>query len=218
MIEGVERARIERLDPFDIELDDGTRVRVEIGKQLWIAPGTSRGAAGRRLRTTQSSPRALPVHTWRSSSGENASKRELDSTLVERVLSKGTFYVDRAGTSFEVRPEGARWGSAVSMRLQGKDARRRTEKHVVPVGCAILIAGNAVRDPDAKSGTFAATGAESLLFFAAGRGKSARVAARRLLWIRRALFAAAVVSGGAGAALARWVEPQLPPFYMPDTD
>lgn len=138
--------------------------------------------------------------------------------FVERVLSKGTFHVDRGGTSFEVDPEGAHWGSAVRIRVQGKDARRRTEKHVVPIGGSVLIAGNAVRQAGANGGSFAATGPESLLFFAAGRGHSARTAARRLFWVRRATLTAILACGLSGLALARWVEPHLPPFHMPQTD
>ncbi len=138
--------------------------------------------------------------------------------FVQRVLSKGTFFVDRSGTSFEIDPSGASWASAVTAHLQGKDARRRREKQVVPVGGSVLVAGPLVREGDAKSGKLEATGNAPLVFFAAGRGKSARAAARRLLWLWRGTVVAILACGFAGVALAAYVEPHLPPFHMPHND
>ncbi len=138
--------------------------------------------------------------------------------FVERVLSKGSFHVDRAGTSFEVHPDDASWASSVTVRLQGKDARRRIAKHVVPIGGSVLVAGPAVLHDDGIAGVIASTGPESLLFFATGRAESARAVARKLQWIRRVTIAGVLVAGAVSVTLLAYVEPRLPPFHMPNSD
>ena len=49
VMDGREVGRIERLAAFEIELDDGARVRVELGEQLVIEPVTSRRGTWRQL-------------------------------------------------------------------------------------------------------------------------------------------------------------------------
>jgi hypothetical protein len=135
---------------------------------------------------------------------------------VERVLSKGTFFLDGPDDqSFEVTPKNACWTSSVRIddrRASPDDDRKLQHTQAVPLGGSILVAGRAFRKKDASRGTFAATGPEALVFVAVREGKSARLAVWVMVVARVLAIAVAMGAVAVGVRLIVDVEPRLPAF------
>ena len=141
--------------------------------------------------------------------------------FTERVLSKGTFFVDapdESGRSIEIHPDGAVWTSSVALSIR-KDRKRDKDiiEHIraVPLRGNVLVAGRVDREPNSKVGRVASGGHESLLFVAVREGESPRNECRAMLVLRR--IALLVALGGLAVAIttAVLVEPQLPSFNIP---
>ncbi|MBX3229675.1 MAG: hypothetical protein KIT84_05010 [Labilithrix sp.] len=139
----------------------------------------------------------------------------------ERLLSKGTFFLDgEGGQSLEVHPDDAVWASTVGLRVQKKEGSKTFVEHVsaVPLRGSVLLAGRVDRGAGDEDARVKATGVESLLFVAVREGGDARMECRAVLFMRRlALLVALTVTAGA-VLTAIVAEPRLPAFNMPEGD
>jgi len=161
---------------FEIELDDGARVRVELGEQRVIAPVPPRRGTWRQLADAEI-----------AELGSRDPAPDVNVELRREHLAEGARVEVLANES-----------STPSRNEAGTAARRRGASRASPV---------LVRRVVAQDGA---------LFFAVGRGRSARSTARRLVWMQRAPSAAILACGFAEGALLAWVKPHLFAFHMPD--
>lgn len=204
------------------------------------ARATSRGAALLRtlLRSPAWGPRDLDA-AWGSTEGTvrdptpvkveggehaiaNVIEREVRSgsdpdIVVEKVLNRGTFFVESSDGSFELDPTRATWASAVRI-VEPKEKRKRADTSkvtdVVPIGGTVLVAGRATRTWKGRPAKLAEGGVESLVFFATAAGTSPRGRARRVLALR--LLGLFVLAGLLVGLLvtATSLEAQLPAFHI----
>jgi hypothetical protein len=136
----------------------------------------------------------------------------------ERVLSKGTFFVDapdESERSIEIHPDGAVWTSSVALEVK-KPGQDRVVEHVraVPLRGNVLVAGRVDRKADSKVGRVASGGHESLLFVAVREGESPRAECYAMLFLRRVALAVALATFALAVGTMIVVEPSLPSFNL----
>lgn len=142
--------------------------------------------------------------------------------FTERVLSKGTFFVDAldgSGRQIEINPDGAIWASSVALSVPKADKNGKTVvEHIraVPLRGNVLVAGRVDRKLGSPVGHVSSGGHESLLFVAVREGHSARSECRSMLVLRRLAFLVALGGVAIAVGTVLFVEPHLPKFNMPE--
>jgi hypothetical protein len=134
----------------------------------------------------------------------------------ERVLSKGTFFVDGPNDqSLEIHPDGAVWTSSVALKVT-KPGSDRVIEHLraVPLRGNVLVAGRVDRKAGSKVGKVASGGHESLLFAAVRQGESVRAECYAMLFLRRVALAVALGTLAISIGTMITIEPQLPKFNL----
>jgi hypothetical protein len=136
----------------------------------------------------------------------------------ERVLSKGTFFVDapdESERSIEIHPDGAVWTSSVALKVK-KPGNDRVIEHVraVPLRGNVLVAGRVDRKAHSKVGRVASGGHESLLFVAVREGESPRAECYAMLFLRRVALAIALGTFAVAVGTMIVIEPKLPSFNL----
>lgn len=230
-----------RSPPINASYVSVVAVAVQIAVVLFLtARATSRGASLLRvlLRSPSWGPRDLD-DVWGATEGTvrdptpvkiegeehavaNVIEREVRSgsdpdIVVEKVLNRGTFFVESDAGSFELDPTHATWASAVRLvppEENRKDADRSKVTDVVPIGGTVLVAGRASREWKGRPATIAGAGPESLLFFATAAGRSPRARARRVLAVRLLGLLAVAACLAVLIVTASSLERELPAFHI----
>lgn len=179
--------RIDALDPFEIELDDGRRVRVEPSSDARVEPLETQSVAWGDIENDPSF----------------AGLRERGPEPHVKVTVKRS----------AIDPSGATWASSV--RLVTTDTEKKhVFADVVVIGGNIVVAGRAVTPAKGEPARFLEGRADSLVFYATGRYMDARAKARMHLLRRHAAIGSLVLAAAAIGGLMAIYEPSLPVFHV----